>query len=101
MPNQQKREFTVRADSESVFEGSTPRHAALKAARELSETVPTTSEAEARTETNEIRLKERDSAKVHVYEAWAWEDEVPDDHPSWMGDTVIEANVSKKGIEFE
>lgn len=97
-----KRDFALRDDGDfSVFSGSTPRHAALKAARELDEVADVSTEAEARSNAREIRLRERGSNKVHVYEVWAWEDQAPDNRPSWMGDTIVEANVSKKGIEFE
>ncbi|PSP80829.1 chromosomal protein MC1 [Halobacteriales archaeon QS_1_68_20] len=92
-----KRDFALReGDDESVFSGNTPRHAALKAARRLD---PASDEESARAE--EIRLREKGTSKVHVYEGWAWEEDAPDDAPDWMPGEVTEANVSKKGIELE
>lgn len=102
MPNSAEREFTFGDDDEqSQFSGNTPRHAALKAARELDELDGIESEEEAREHPHEIRLRESDSDKVHIYDAWAWEDQAPENRPSWMGDTITQAKVSKKGIEFE
>lgn len=92
-----KRNFVqVEADGSesSVFSGNTPRQAALKAARRLE---PGSSEREA--ERTEIRLRERGTDKVHIYEAWAWEQEAPEDGPDWLSGTITEANVSKQGIE--
>lgn len=103
MQGSSERDFTLRHDDErSEFSGNTPRHAALKAARRLDPINDRfTAEDEARDHACEIRLREKGSDKVHVYAAWAWEDQAPDTRPSWMGDTITKANVSKKGIEFE
>jgi len=94
-----KRNFALRenGDETSVFSGNTPRQAALKAARRL-ENVGS-SEDEARSNATEIRLREKGTDKVHVYDAWAWETEAPADKPDWMPGEITEANVSKKGIE--
>lgn len=92
-----KRNFALRDDDgneESVFSGNTPRQAALKAARRLD---PAPSEDEA--EPTEIRLREKGTSKVHIYEAWAWEDDAPEDGPDWLSGTITQANVSKQGIE--
>ena len=91
-----KRNFALRDDGEeeSVFSGNTPRQAALKAARRLD---PASSEQAADEE--ELRLREKGTDKVHVYDGWAWEEEAPDDKPDWMPEEITEANVSKKGIE--
>jgi hypothetical protein len=93
-----KRNFALREDDEetSVFSGNTPRQAALKAARRLE---PEEGEEEAKSDADEIHLREKGTDKVHKYDAWAWEDESPDDSPDWMPDEITEANVSKKGIE--
>jgi len=93
-----KRNFALREDGEetSVFSGNTPRQAALKAARRL-EAEP--SEAAAKDNAEEVRLREKGTDKVHKYDAWSWEDEAPDDSPDWMPEEITEANVSKKGIE--
>ena len=92
-----KRNFALResgGDEESVFSGNTPRQAALKAARRLN---PASSESAANQ--TELRLREKGTDKVHIYEGWAWEEEAPDDKPDWMPAEITEANVSKKGIE--
>ena len=93
-----KRNFALReADGteESVFSGNTPRQAALKAARRLEE-VGDSEDAAPRIE---IRLREKGTDKVHIYDAWSWEETAPDDSPDWMPNQITEANVSKKGIE--
>ncbi|SFL37433.1 nucleoid protein MC1 [Halogranum rubrum] len=92
-----KRNFALResnGDESSVFSGNTPRQAALKAARRLE---PGSSEEE--TDRVELRLREKGTDKVHIYEGWAWHETSPDNKPDWMPDTITEANVSKKGIE--
>ncbi|WP_440990315.1 non-histone chromosomal MC1 family protein [Haloarchaeobius baliensis] len=91
-----KRNFALREDSgeESVFSGNTPRQAALKAARRLD---PAPSEDDA--DRTEIRLREKGTDKVHIYDGWAWNETAPDDKPDWMPEEITEANVSKKGIE--
>ena len=92
-----KRNFALRDSSgneESVFSGNTPRQAALKAARRLE---PAPSEDDA--EMTELRLREKGTSKVHIYDGWAWEETAPDDKPDWMPSEITEANVSKKGIE--
>jgi hypothetical protein len=92
-----KRNFALRDDSgneSSVFSGRTPRQAALKAARRLD---PARSESAA--DRTELRLREKGTKKVHIYDGWAWEEEAPDDKPDWMPGEITEANVSKKGIE--
>lgn len=92
-----KRNFALRestGDENSVFSGNTPRQAALKAARRLD---PASSEDAA--DPTEIRLREKGTDKVHIYEGWAWHEQAPDDKPDWMPDEITEANVSKQGIE--
>ena len=92
-----KRNFALRDSSgteESVFSGNTPRQAALKAARRLE---PASSEESA--DRTELRLREKGTDKVHIYEGWAWEEEAPDDKPDWMPQEITEANVAKQGIE--
>lgn len=91
-----KRNFALREDNgeESVFSGNTPRQAALKAARRLE---PASSEVAA--DETELRLREKGTDKVHIYEGWAWEEEAPENKPDWMPEEITEANVSKKGIE--
>lgn len=92
-----KRNFALRGsdgEEDSVFSGNTPRQAAMKAARRLE---ATGSEEDAEREV--IELRERGTDKLHRYEAWAWEEDAPEDGPDWLGDTVTEANVSKQGIQ--
>ncbi|WP_254766447.1 non-histone chromosomal MC1 family protein [Salinilacihabitans rarus] len=92
-----KRNFALRdsnGEEDSVFSGNTPRQAALKAARRLD---PGPSEDAA--DRIELRLREKGTDKVHIYDGWAWEETAPDDKPDWMPDQITEANVSKKGIE--
>lgn len=93
-----KRNFALRdidGNETSVFSGNTPRQAALKAARRL-EDVGSSEESADR---HEIRLREKGTDKVHLYEAWAWEEEAPEDSPDWMPGEITKANVSKQGIE--
>jgi hypothetical protein len=92
-----KRNFALRDDlgnESSVFSGRTPRQAALKAARRLD---PAKSEQQAKH--HELRLREKGTKKVHIYDGWAWTETAPDDKPDWMPGEITEANVSKKGIE--
>jgi len=94
-----KRNFALRDDAgneSSVFSGNTPRQAALKAARRLEDVAG----AEAQAPRQEIRLREKGTDKIHIYEAWAWQEEAPADAPDWLqGRTdITEANVSKEGI---
>ena len=93
-----KRNFVLREDDgteTSVFTGSYPRQAALKAARRLDET----GDSEAEASRKEIRLRERETDKVHIYEAWAWTESASEENPDWLGDEVSKANVSKQGIK--
>ena len=94
-----KRNFALRENGEetSVFSGNTPRQAALKAARRLTQVG--SSEDSARANAVEIRLREKGTDKVHIYDAWAWETRAPSDKPDWMPSNITEANVSKKGID--
>lgn len=92
-----KRNFALResgGDENSVFSGRTPRQAALKAARRLD---PAGSEDAA--DETELRLREKGTKKVHIYDGWAWEETAPEDSPDWMPEEITEANVSKQGIE--
>ena len=92
-----KRNFVLReanGDESSVFSGRMPRQAALKAARRL-EPAP----GEDAAEPVELRLREKGTDKVHIYEGWAWQEQAPSDSPDWMPNEITEANVSKKGIE--
>ncbi|PSQ44887.1 chromosomal protein MC1 [Halobacteriales archaeon SW_7_68_16] len=92
-----KRNFALRdanGNETSVFSGNTPRQAALKAARRLDP-----ADTEQHAEHEKIRLREKGTDKVHIYEGWAWKKTAPDDKPDWMPGEITEANVSKQGIE--
>lgn len=92
-----KRNFALReanGNETSVFSGNTPRQAALKAARRLEP-----ADGEENADRVELRLREKGTQKVHIYEGWSWREEAPDDKPDWMPDVITEANVSKQGIE--
>jgi hypothetical protein len=94
-----KRNFVLRegdGTESSVFSGSMPRQAALKAARRLD---PYGSEEEAKEHATELHLREKGTDKVHIFDAWAWVDEAPDDKPDWMEGEITKGNVSKQGIE--
>jgi hypothetical protein len=93
-----KRNFALRegGDESSVFSGNTPRQAALKAARRLE---AEGTESSAKSNATELRLREKGTDKVHIYEGWAWEEQAPADKPDWMPEEITEANVSKQGIE--
>jgi len=93
-----KRNFALRdtdGSESSVFSGSTPRQAALKAARRIEDV----GASEPGADRKEIRLREKGTDKVHIYEAWAWESSSPDDKPDWMPGEITQANVAKQGIE--
>ena len=94
-----KRNFGVRESNgseSSVFVGNYPRQAALKVARQLE---PAGTEAEADANRQELRLRERGTDKIHIYEGWAWEEDPPENGPEWLSGTITEANVAKQGIE--
>jgi hypothetical protein len=95
----EKRNFALREEDgseSSVFSGGTPRQAALKAARRLD---PAGSESSAQDDAEEIKLREKGTHKVHIYEGWAWEEEAPDDKPDWMPGEITKGNVEKQGVE--
>ena len=93
-----KRNFALRESDgtePSVFSGNTPRQAAKKAARRL----PEAGDSESSAPRTEIRLREKGTDKVHIYEAWAWEETSPPDSPDWMPEEITKGNVSKQGIK--
>lgn len=95
--DQDKRNFALReedGEESSVFSGGTPRQAALKAARRLEPV-----EGEENAERQELRLREKGTHKVHIYEGWAWREEAPDDKPDWMPDVITKGNVEKQGVD--
>lgn len=97
MSESEARNFALReqnGDEPSVFSGQYPRQAALKAARRLS-----AGASEDESDRTELKLREKGTKKVHIYEGWAWMEEAPDDSPRWMSGQVTQANVSKQRIE--
>ncbi|MFA9517307.1 non-histone chromosomal MC1 family protein [Halopenitus sp. H-Gu1] len=97
MSDSDKRNFVLRdsdGNESSVFSGSSPRQAALKAARRLP-----SGDTEDEAEHVDIQLRERGTDDVHVYDAWAWKVDADEDAPDWVGDTVTEANVSKLRVD--
>lgn len=93
-----RRQFALREDGEeaSIFRGNTPRQAALKAARRLD---PAETEKEAMASSERIRLREHGTIKIHVYEAWTWQERKTQHDPEWLRDQVTRANVEKIRIE--
>lgn len=94
-----KRNFALQdanGEEASVFSGNSPRQAALKAARRLD---PAEDRDSAEAERAEIRLHEKGSDRVHVYEGWAWRERAPSDRPDWMPAEITEANVRRVGVE--
>jgi hypothetical protein len=95
-----KRNFVLvesNGEETSVFSGSMPRQAALKAARRL----PAAPSEDAVNGSETLRLRERGTDKIHVYGGWAWEADAPADKPEWMSSRITKANVSKQGIEHQ
>ena len=95
--NDDKGNFALRetsGDETSLFTGITPRQAALKAARQLT---PIGDEQDAKR--CELALRETGTEKVHVYQAWAWQEDAPTDRPEWMPEVITQANVRKQHIE--
>jgi len=72
------------SDNNQVYSSRQPRGAALKAAT--------------RGETN-IRLRERGTNRVHVFEGWTEMVAAPSNAPSWLPDKIKKANVKKIRIE--
>jgi transposase len=93
-----RRRFALIEEGEeaSVFRGNAPRQAALKAARRLD---PAENEESATASSERIRLREHGTIKIHVYEAWTWQERTTQDDPEWLGDNVTRANVRKVRVE--
>ena len=71
-------------DSAHVFASRQARGAALKAA--------------SRGHTD-IKLRERGTNRVHVFQGWREQVAAPTNAPSWLGDKVWRSNVKKLAIE--
>ncbi len=73
-----------------VFSGNQPRQAALKAANRSKGT---------KSKPVEIRLRERGTKKVHIFEGWRTLVSAPKNKPSWMPAKINKPNVKKVGVE--
>ena len=71
-------------DTSQVFASKQPRGAALKAA--------------SRGETD-IHLRERGTARVHVFNGWREQVAKPSNGPDWLPDKVWKANVKKLRVD--
>ena len=71
-------------DTSQVFASKQPRGAALKAATRGIE---------------DIRLRERGTKRVHVFQGWFEMKDKPANGPAWLPDKIKKANVKKLGIE--
>ncbi|HJH31697.1 MAG TPA: chromosomal protein MC1 [Methanosarcinaceae archaeon] len=85
--------FVLRAEKgeeHGVFSGKQPRQAALKAANktEGTKSKPVT-----------LRLRERGTKKVHVFNGWKEIVDAPKNKPNWMPDKINKPFVKKVGIE--
>jgi hypothetical protein len=87
MASRPKKNFVLlegNSDTKHVFASAQPRGAALKAA--------------SRGFTN-IRLRERGTNRVHVFEGSVSEVDAPANRPDWLPARVKKANVKKQGVE--
>ena len=87
MPDRAKKNFVLMddgKDTDIVFANRQPRGAALKAA--------------SRGHT-EIRLRERGTARVHVFTGLREHVDAPEKRPTWLPDKVWKAKVKKQGVE--
>jgi hypothetical protein len=83
----EKRNFALRdkdGNEIGVFSGKQPRQAALKAANRGF---------------TDIRLRERGTKKVHIFQGERIEVLKPANAPSWMPDKIWKPNVKKLGVE--
>lgn len=71
-------------DTNVVFSNAQPRGAALKAANRGH---------------TDIRLRERGTKRIHVFEGQRVQVKAPTKRPTWLPDTVWKAVVKKKGVE--
>ncbi len=83
----EKRNFALRdreGNEIGVFSGKQPRQAALKAANRG---------------ITDIRLRERGTRKVHVFQGERLQVAKPTNAPAWMPSSIWKPNVKKVGIE--
>lgn len=101
MRDDRKRNFALiyeGQETEQVYAGATPRHAALQAAREVLEPAESYDAVRTEPEQHSAELGLYDGSRVHVYDAWAWTEKPAESRPGWLGDTVRDSDVTKKGI---
>ncbi len=75
---------------DGVFTGRQPRQAALKVANRIGGT---------KDNPVEIKLRERGTKKVHIFQGWKEVIEAPKNKPAWMPDKINKPFVKKVGIE--
>ncbi len=85
--------FVLRSEDgteSSVFTGRQARQAALKAANRIGGT---------KNKPVEIKLRERGTQKVHIFQGWKEMVDAPKNKPAWMPDKINKPFVKKVGIE--
>ncbi len=87
MAEKEKKNFVLMEDGKDtnvVFSNAQPRGAALKAANRGF---------------TDIKLRERGTKRVHVFEGKRVQVKAPIKRPKWLPDLVWKAVVAKKGVE--
>lgn len=79
-----------KGNESSVFSGRQPRQAALKAANRIGGT---------KNKPVEIRLRERGTKKIHIFQGWKEIVNAPKNKPAWMPDKINKPFVKKTGTE--
>ena len=80
----------VKGNEHGVFTGKQPRQAALKVANK---------EKGTKSKPVTLRLRERGTKKVHVFNGWKEVVDAPKNKPAWMADKVNKPFVKKVCIE--
>ncbi len=80
----------AKGNEHGVFTGKQPRQAALKAANKDKGT---------KSKPVTLRLRERGTKKVHVFNGWKEVVDAPKNKPAWMADKVNKPFVKKVCIE--
>ncbi len=74
----------------SVFTGRQPRQAALKAANRIGGT---------KDKPVEMKLRERGTKKIHIFQGWKEIVDAPKNKPKWMPDKINKPFVKKIGTD--
>ncbi|MHC1625566.1 MAG: non-histone chromosomal MC1 family protein [Methermicoccaceae archaeon] len=93
----EKKNFALRDETGNeigVFTGRQPRQAALKAVNKLAKEKGATKENPVT-----VRLREKGTKKVHVFQGWTAEVDAPKNRPAWMPERITKPFVKKIGIE--